>query len=89
MLMMVSLSLELESYISWLWKWSKGYRLWCTYSKSHGFVTSKNVTFEENPMLHLRKEFVVDTTSSVDESSNQGELESKALERAHNRIRVM
>ena len=52
----------------------KGYRLWCTDSKSHGFVTSKDVTF--------------DTAGSVEESSKQVELENKASERVHNGTRV-
>jgi len=38
-------------------------------------------------MLHLRKEFVIDTTGSMGESSKQVELESKVSEGVHNGIR--
>ena len=44
----------------------KGYRLWWANPKSPGFVTSRDVTFDKNSMPHPRKEFVVDTTSSVE-----------------------
>ena len=62
--------------------------MWYTNPKSPGFVTIKDVTFDENYMLHPRKEFVVKTISSMEESSKQVKLESKASERVYSVTRV-
>ena len=65
----------------------KGYRLWCSDPQSPKFIISKNVTFDEKSMLHPRKDFVIDTTGTENESTKQVELESsdskRVLEGAH------
>jgi hypothetical protein len=33
----------------------KGYRLWCFDPKSHKFIVSRDVVFDESTMLHPRK----------------------------------
>jgi hypothetical protein len=33
----------------------KGYRLWCSDPKSHKFIVSRDVVFDESTMLHPRK----------------------------------
>jgi len=59
----------------------KGYRLWYTDRKSSKFVISRDVTFDENYMLQSRKESVVDSTGSGEETNKQVKLESKVTER--------
>lgn len=34
----------------------KGYKLWCSDSKTPIFIITRDVTFDEFSMLHLRKE---------------------------------
>jgi len=47
----------------------KRYRLWCPDPKSPKFFISRNITFDENYILQLRKESVVDITGSEEEGS--------------------
>ena len=62
--------------------------MWCPDPKSPKFVISRDVTFDENYMLQLRKESVVDITGSGGEASKQVELESKVTEGVHENTRV-
>jgi len=40
----------------------KGYRLWCPDPKSPKFIISRDITFDENYILQLRKKSVIDIT---------------------------
>jgi hypothetical protein len=50
----------------------KGYRLWCPDPKSHKFIVSRYVVFNESTMLHSRKESVI---SKENEQGSSKEVE--------------
>ena len=54
--------------------------MWWPDLKSPKFVIYKDVTFDENFMLQLRKKSVVDVTGTRKEASKQVELESNVTE---------
>ena len=62
--------------------------MWYPNRKSHKFVISRDIIFDENYMLQSRKKFVVDITGSGENASKQVELESKVLEGVQESTRV-
>lgn len=47
----------------------KKYYLWCHDPKSHEFLISRNVTFDESSILHLRKAFSSSYDTDKEEST--------------------